>query len=125
MFLSATLLLYDSPESAQRLSGAHGSEGADLGYFVYILCNKPRGTLYVGASNDLARRVWEHRNKIVPGFTAKYGVDRLVWFEPYDWIDEALLRENRIKHWRRDWKIRLIEASNPDWYDLYPGLSAP
>jgi len=91
----------------------------DHRYFVYILCNKPRGTLYVGASNELGRRVWEHKNKILPGFTARYGVDRLVWFEQHDWIDEALLRENRIKRWRRDWKIRLIEESNPDWHDLF------
>jgi len=95
----------------------------DHRYFVYILCNKPRGTLYVGASNELLRRTWEHKNKVVPGFTAKYGVDRLVWFELHQWIEEALLRESRIKRWRRDWKIRLIEESNPDWHDLFPTLS--
>ncbi|MGH7037609.1 MAG: GIY-YIG nuclease family protein [Stellaceae bacterium] len=88
-------------------------------FFVYLLASKPYGTLYIGFTTDLARRVWEHKNKLVPGFTAKYGVDRLVWFEIHDDRDSALRREKQIKEWKRDWKINLIEHDNPHWTDLY------
>ena len=88
-------------------------------FFVYLLASKPHGTLYVGSTSDLVRRVWEHKEKVVPGFTAKYGVDRLVWFECYDKLEAALQREKRIKNWRRDWKIELIERENPHWLDRY------
>jgi putative endonuclease len=71
----------------------------------------------------LVRRVWEHKVKPVPGFTAKYGVDRLVWFEQYDTLEAAMQRERRIKSWKRAWKIELIEQGNPHWIDLYPSLS--
>jgi putative endonuclease len=90
---------------------------------VYLLASKPQGTLYVGSTSDLVRRIWEHKVKAVPGFTAKYGVDRLVWFERYDTLEAAMQRERRIKRWRRSWKIHLIEKDNPDWVDLYPQLS--
>ena len=89
---------------------------------VYLIASKPYGTLYVGVTSDLARRVWEHRVRAVRGFTARYGVDRLVWFEAHDSADVAMLRERQIKEWKRDWKINLIERDNPRWIDLYPNL---
>ena len=91
-------------------------------YFVYMLASKPYGTLYIGVTNDLIRRVWEHRQSIIEGFTKKYGVKMLVWSEPHGDIHGAIAREKRLKRWRRDWKISLIEADNPRWADLYPGL---
>ncbi len=92
-------------------------------FFVYLLAGKPHGTLYVGSTSDLVRRVWEHKTKAVPGFTAQYGVDRLVWFEQYDTLEPAIQRERRIKGWKRIWKIQLIEMDNPHWLDRYPELS--
>ena len=87
-------------------------------YFVYLLASKPYGTLYVGLTSDLAQRVSEHKGKLVGGFTAKYGVDRLVWFDMHEHHASALQREKRIKAWKRDWKINLIERENPHWLDL-------
>jgi putative endonuclease len=92
-------------------------------FFVYVLASKPHGTLYIGSTSDLVRRVWDHKVKAVPGFTAKYDVDRLVWFERYDTLEAAMIRERRIKGWKRHWKIQLIEQDNPQWIDLYPGIS--
>jgi putative endonuclease len=92
-------------------------------FFVYILASQHYGTLYVGSTNNLARRVWEHKTKAIPGFTTKYGVDRLVWFEVHETLEGALVRERQIKRWKRDWKINLIEAQNPYWVDLFPTLS--
>ena len=86
--------------------------------FVYILASKRNGTLYVGVTNDLARRISEHKAKRVPGFTQKYGVDGLVYFEVFDSVLEARAREHSLKRWRRAWKIALIERLNPDWRDL-------
>ncbi len=91
-------------------------------FFVYLLASNPYGTLYIGLTANLSRRVWEHKNKLVPGFTAKYGVDRLVWFEVHDNHEAALRREKQIKEWRRDWKINLIESNNRHWVDLYQDL---
>ncbi len=93
-------------------------------FCAYLLASRPRGTLYIGVTSDLHRRVFEHRTKAVPGFTARYGVDRLVWFEPYETAVEAIRREKQMKEWRRSWKIELVEGSNPQWIDLYPGLGA-
>jgi len=93
------------------------------GYFVYMLASSKLGTLYTGVTNDLLRRTWEHREHVVPGFTRKHSVDRLVWFEEHTSIEAALLREKQVKRWRRDWKIALIERQNPDWSDLFPNLS--
>ena len=90
--------------------------------FVYLLTNKPYGTLYVGVSNDLVRRVFEHREALVAGFTKSHGLKRLVWYEVHDSIVEAITREKQIKEWRRDWKINLIQRLNPRWDDLYEGL---
>jgi len=92
--------------------------------FVYLLAAKPYGTLYVGSTFELARRVWQHKTRAIPGFTAKYGVDRLVWFETHESLETALVRERQIKKWKRDWKFNLIERENPHWADLYPSLSA-
>ncbi len=92
-------------------------------YHVYMLASRRYGTLYLGVTNDLARRVSEHKSKTIPGFTAAYDVTRLVWYETYDRIDEAIAREKSLKKWRRDWKIRLIDEMNPDWSDLYAPLN--
>src|SRR5947209_19847470 len=93
-------------------------------FFAYLLASQPHGTLYVGMTDDLIRRVWEHKMKLVPGFTAKYGVGRLVWFEAHQTREAAWRREKQIKEWRRAWKIELIERDNPQWIDLYPSLSS-
>jgi putative endonuclease len=92
-------------------------------YFVYILTNKLRGTLYVGVTNDLVRRVFEHREGAVPGFTKRYGLKQLVYFERYDDPNNAIQREKNIKHWSRAWKLDLIVGSNPQWRDLYTDIT--
>jgi putative endonuclease len=91
-------------------------------FFVYILANRPKGVLYVGVTNDLARRAWEHKNKIATGFTSTYGVIRLVYFEEYETILDARARERALKRWRRAWKFKLVEDVNPSWRDLYDEL---
>lgn len=91
-------------------------------YFVYLLAHKPDGVLYVGVTNNLIRRVWEHKNGFVKGFTEKYQVKTLVWFEKHDEIEFAIKREKQLKKWKRQWKIDLIEAMNPQWEDLYEQL---
>jgi putative endonuclease len=92
-------------------------------YYVYILTNKPRGTLYVGMTSDLARRVSEHREGVVPGFSKRYGLKQLVHFESYDAPALAIQREKNIKHWSRAWKLDLINSSNPQWRDLYGDIT--
>lgn len=94
----------------------------DHSYFVYILANKPNGTLYVGVTNDLVRRVQEHREGLVPGFTKRHGVKELVYFEHHGDINTAIMREKRIKRWLRKWKLELIERDNPRWRDLWLDL---
>ena len=91
--------------------------------YVYILASEPQGTLYVGVTNNLIKRVAEHKAKLVPGFTKKYGVDKLVYFEQFEDNLAAIAREKKLKRWRRDWKRSLIEEQNPHWQDLFPGLS--
>jgi putative endonuclease len=86
---------------------------------VYILASKPHGTLYVGVTSDVSRRVWEHKTGAVAGFTTRYAVDRLVYAEAHASMEEAILREKQLKKWRRAWKIELIERDNPTWRDLY------
>jgi putative endonuclease len=88
-------------------------------YFVYILASRRDGAIYVGITSDLVKRVNEHRGKFVPGFTSRYNITRLVWFEVYDEPIAAISREKALKKWRRAWKIALIEKDNPDWRDLY------
>jgi putative endonuclease len=88
-------------------------------YYVYILANRPRGTLYVGVTNDLARRAWEHHDGAAESFTKRYGVKTLVYMVQHADIQEAIAREKRLKRWRRAWKVELIETENPAWRDLY------
>ncbi len=90
--------------------------------YVYILASKPYSTLYVGVTSDLAKRIWQHREGLVEGFTRKYKIHQLVWFERHHQMIDVIAREKNIKNWRRAWKISLIVQTNPDWYDLYPGL---
>jgi putative endonuclease len=90
--------------------------------YVYLLASGKHGTLYLGVTNDLIRRVYEHKTKVTRGFTSRYDVDRLVWFEVYDDPENAITREKELKKWRRDWKIALIEEANPDWNDLYNSI---
>ena len=90
--------------------------------YVYILASKRNGTLYIGVTSDLIKRVWEHKNKIVGGFSAKYSVDKLVYYEQHIDIMEAIRREKTLKKWLRKWKLALIEKSNPHWLDLYDDL---
>ena len=92
-------------------------------FFVYMMANKPRGTIYVGVTSNLPGRSWQHRSGAVDGFTARYGLHRLVWFEAHTSIEAAIRREKRLKRYERRWKIDLIEADNPDWIDLFPSLS--
>jgi putative endonuclease len=92
-------------------------------YSVYILANRYRGTMYVGVTNNLARRVGEHKGGFVPGFTRTYKLNRLVYLEEYASIDDARARERTLKRWRRDWKFKLIEAANPEWSDLTSELA--
>jgi len=89
---------------------------------VYILASQRNGTLYIGVTSDLVRRVWEHRNDLVDGFTKRYGVHRLVYFEQHSDMATAIQREKQLKKWNRAWKIELIEKTNPEWLDLWGAL---
>ena len=89
---------------------------------VYILASCRNGTLYVGVTSDLVKRVWEHKSDIVEGFTERYSVHILVWFEQHDTMESAISREKAIKEWKRRWKLELIERQNPEWRDLYPEI---
>jgi putative endonuclease len=91
-------------------------------FAVYILASRRNGTLYIGVTSNLIKRVWEHREGFVDGFTRQYGVKQLVWYELHESADGAIAREKQLKKWNRAWKIRLIEESNPYWNDLYPTL---
>jgi putative endonuclease len=93
------------------------------GGWVYIVTNRPNGTLYIGVTSDLVRRAWEHREGVVDGFTKRYGLKRLVFFEQHPSIRAAIQREKNMKHWPRAWKVRLILAQNPAWDDLYNSLA--
>ena len=95
-----------------------------MAYYVYLLASDRNGTLYIGVTNDIVRRVFEHKSKAVAGFTKRYGVDKLVWYEIYDDPTSAITREKELKKWRREWKIQLIEKQNPQWLDLYPQISS-
>ena len=92
-------------------------------YYVYILASQRNGTLYVGVTSDLARRMWEHKTKVLKGFTSKYEVDKLVYYEQYQDVSAAIQREKRLKEWPRKWKLHLIEKNNPYWNDLYHSLA--
>jgi len=92
-------------------------------YYVYMLASRRNGTLYTGVTKDLVKRVWEHRTDLDDGFTSRYRVHRLVWFESTPDVSEAILREKRIKKWRRSWKLEMIERENPHWRDLYESIA--
>ena len=105
--------------------GIHGLHHGDMregGGWVYIMTNRPNGTLYLGVTSDIARRAWQHREGLVEGFTKRYGLSRLVYAERHDEIVAAIQRERTMKHWPRAWKVRLIRKQNPDWDDLYETL---
>lgn len=89
---------------------------------VYILSSRRNGTLYLGVTSDLVRRVWQHKGHFIDGFTKDYGVDKLVWYELHETMDAAITREKQLKKWNRQWKLRLIEERNPTWNDLYETL---
>jgi len=93
-------------------------------YFVYLLASRRKGTLYIGVTNDLPRRIAQHKEGPVEGFTKKYGVKTLVWYEQTDSVESAIAREKQIKKWTRAWKVELIEATNPAWKDLYEEIAA-
>jgi putative endonuclease len=94
-----------------------------VAFYVYIVANKRNGTIYIGSTDDLAERIWKHKIKAFAGFTAKYGCDKLMWFEAHETRESAFIRERRMKEWLRSWKIMLIEEANPTWDDLYERLS--
>jgi putative endonuclease len=91
-------------------------------FAVYILTNQPYGTLYIGLTSNLLQRIWQHKNRVVEGFTHEYSLDRLVYYELHDTAEHAIRRERRLKEWQRDWKINLIETHNPNWDDLTPRI---
>jgi len=93
-----------------------------MNYYVYIMASQKNGTLYVGVTNDLVRRVYEHKNNLTDGFTKQYAVHTLVWFESTESIEAAITREKQLKNWKREWKIALFEPTNPDWNDLYDSI---
>lgn len=90
--------------------------------YVYIMSNKPFGTLYVGVTSNLVKRVYEHREKLVEGFTSEYGLTRLVYFETHERVDDAIRREKQMKEWNRNWKLRQVMEMNPEWKDLYDDI---
>lgn len=94
-----------------------------MAYHVYLLASRREGVLYIGMTGDLVRRIHQHREKLTPGFTSRYNVEKLVWFETYDDPASAITREKKLKKWRRAWKIALIKKDNPDWRDLYDGIA--
>jgi putative endonuclease len=94
-----------------------------MAFYVYIVASRRNGTLYIGHTDDLARRTWEHQEKVYPGFTRKYDVGILVWYEVHDTRESALIRERQMKKWRRLWKLELIERTNPGWRDLAQDLN--
>ncbi len=92
-------------------------------FYVYILASKKNGTLYVGVTSDLIKRIWEHKEGAVKGFTKKYGVKKLVYFEEFEGPEQAIVREKQVKKWKRAWKIELVEKENSEWRDLYFEIS--
>ena len=96
-----------------------------MAFFVYILASGRNGTLYTGMTDDLVKRVWQHRNNVIPDFTQRHGVKMLVWYEPHHSRESAFMQERRLKKWNRAWKLALIEQENPSWRDLWTELSTP
>ncbi len=96
---------------------------SERAFWVYITASAKNGTLYIGVTSDLIKRIWQHKNKIFEGFTTDYGVDKLMWFEQHNNAEAAITREKQLKKWNRAWKIELIEKANPRWQDLYDTIS--
>lgn len=94
-----------------------------MAFYVYILASRRNGTLYIGMTDNLIQRVWMHQNGALPGFTKRYGVKTLVWYEQHETREQALIRERQMKKWERDWKLKTIEQMNPTWADLYGSLA--
>ncbi len=120
---STSLPALDSSLPGLPFPAPDGTRGGMQGGWVYIMTNRPDGTLYIGVTSNLPRRVWEHRAGLVEGFTKRYGLKRLVYYERHDDIGSAIVREKALKTWRRAWKVRLIVAANPNWDDLYDHLT--
>jgi putative endonuclease len=116
---------WDRDEASSEGTDKHLADAhhCDMQPCVYILASGYNGTLYVGVTSALPQRVWQHREEIFDGFTKRYSVKTLVYYEPHGSMVEAILREKQLKHWNRAWKIRLIEKDNPDWRDLYPEIA--
>jgi putative endonuclease len=95
-----------------------------MGFYVYIVASRRNGTLYTGMTDNLLQRIWQHKNNVFPGFTKRYGVKMVVWYEQHDTREAALRRERQIKKWNRSWKLQLIERTNPTWRDLYDEIAA-
>ena len=95
-----------------------------MAFYVYILASKRNGTLYIGMTDDLVKRVWQHRNEVIPGFTQTYGVKSLVWYEPHESRESAFARERQMKKWNRAWKLEMIERANPNWRDLWDDVNS-
>jgi putative endonuclease len=107
------------------MTSGEGEEGMEkTGYYVYILASDRNGTLYVGVTSDLVKRIWQHKNDVADGFTKEHGVHRLVYYEAHPDVNEASRREKRLKRWDRQWKLELIETGNPQWRDLYGEVCA-
>ncbi len=110
-----------SPPLTPAKAGVQGR--SPMSFFVYILASRRNGTLYVGMTDDLVKRVWMHKEEVLPGFTKDYGVKLLVWYEVHDSRESAFIRERQIKKWNRAWKLELIEKTNPSWCDLYDEIA--
>lgn len=95
-----------------------------FGGYVYIMANKPNGTVYIGVTSNLVKRVWEHRTGVIEGFTTRYDLKMLVWYQAHERIEEAIATEKRMKEWRRSWMINAIVSMNPEWRDLWPDITA-
>lgn len=119
---SWTLPFHSTTERHSREGGNLRHDIMDKQFYVYILASKRNGTLYIGITSGLVQRIWQHKNKMVEGFTQKYNVNKLVYYEVHPNAESAITREKQVKKWRRSWKIRLIEEKNPDWKDLYDDI---
>jgi putative endonuclease len=119
---AAVLGRVDNLEPSCHPGSPTGGTGMKFSY-VYIVTNKPRGVLYIGVMSDLVRRISEHRQSLIPGFSKRYNLVRLVWYEVHEDITVAIQREKSLKRWYRDWKIALVEESNPEWRDLFFEMS--
>jgi putative endonuclease len=111
---------FDTPIGMKPVPG-----GLRKRFAIYMLASRPHGVLYTGMTSALPERIWQHKQGLIPGFTEKYHVKRLVYFEYLDSAEETIAREKRFKRWRRDWKIALIERTNPTWRDLWPDIAVP